>query len=132
MKTLILIISVFFAGAAVAAEQSPWPPVDAPETLEFARVISVTWGAPTQRLNGAPLSVDELSHYELIVKDAAGQHSYRIANTATGADHIIAAVGDHCAVIRAIDTDGLASPWTEQACKMVSSGPGRMTLTIGG
>jgi hypothetical protein len=78
-----------------------------------------------------PLDPKELSHYELILKDNARQHPYTIASTETSAEHIVAAVGEHCAVIRAVDSDGLPSPWSEQACKTLRSGPARMTLTIG-
>lgn len=120
------------ASARAETTEAPWPPQDDPETLTYARVLEVYWTAPTKRMSGAPLSPEELSHYELIVKDANGQHAYTIPANETTADHLVSTEGEHCAVMRAIDADDRAGPWIAPVCDTLGSGPGRVTLTLGG
>lgn len=132
MKALVFTLLILLTSMIAQADTQRWPPVDAPETLEFARILTFTWDAPARRMNGTPLDIDELAQYEIVVKDSRTQHRYTVAGTATSTEHIIAAVGEHCGVIRAIDTDGLASPWSDQACRTIRSGPGRITLRLGG
>lgn len=136
LRIAILTLTILLlAGPSVFAQDgpyTPWPPVDSPTTMNFMQVVTYAWETPTQRMNGVPLHIDELSHYDLIIKDVNRQHAYKIPSPANQADHIIAAIGEHCAVIRAVDTDGRESPWSKPVCDSVSSGPARITLTSGG
>jgi hypothetical protein len=53
---------------------------------------------------------------------------YRVDVPATEHTHLLTKVGEHCVVIRAVDTNGLASPWADQVCVNVQSPPQKMII----
>jgi hypothetical protein len=100
------------------------PTMATAEVVDFSRTLTVKWDAPTARLDGAPLTEDELSKYEL----EHGDNAFDVPSTATSYDLIVSRTGEHCVRIRAVDTDGLVSPWSDQACIMIKAPPMKIRI----
>jgi hypothetical protein len=89
-------------------------------TIARAQTVSVCWDAPTQRVDGTAITVDELDRYEV---EHIGQQVYTVASPNTGFEQDITQYGRHCYRVRVFDTGGLASVWTEEVCRMIVAPP---------
>lgn len=111
MRHLWILMIVLAAVPAFAQEP---PEADAPVVIE--------WDRPTERLDGTPISAEEISGYELgcsvepgtyddarlpVPGGEAQQHETSRADFLPG-------YGDYHCALRAIDTDGRASPWSNE------------------
>lgn len=75
--------------------------------------IQYSWDIPTQRVDGTPLDVAEISHYVIEYIGAGGGPA--TIQTATGADtsYIVTGISTATAKIATVDVDGQQGPWSE-------------------
>lgn len=97
-------------------------PATAQEAPEAAAPIVIEWDRPTARVDGQPLSTDEIAGYQLgcsmqagvydavdlvIPGGAAEEHETRRAD-------ILPGYGEYYCALRTVDTDGRAGPWSNE------------------
>ena len=88
------------------------------------RTATVSWQPVTARTDGTTL--DSVS-YEIVVSQGDAEAAYSTQETSISLQ--VSAPGQLCARARAVDSEGLASEWSEQACKTFAAPPGSVTLT---
>lgn len=88
------------------------------------RSATVSWQPVTARTDGTTL--DSVS-YEIVVSQGDAEAAYSTQETRI--THPVLSAGTVCARARAVDSEGLASEWSEQACKTFAAPPGAVTLT---
>jgi len=77
----------------------------------------LTWDSPTERVDGTPLPISEISHYDLYADGAlltavpGGESTFQSSMEP----------GEHCFAMRAVDTDGRESVFSNEACKVLPS-----------
>lgn len=98
------------------------------EVQEFSNTLTVTWDKPTKRLNGLSLTDQELSHYDVKFIFSGNEVDYRVDHPKTELSHVLTVKGNHCATVRAVDSDGLYSPWADQVCIDVTSPPQKLII----
>lgn len=101
-------------------------PTIAYSAAQYSRTLGYQWDAPTERLDGTPLEPNELAGYELDHNGTIHQ------TTATEIDIVITQTGEHCARVRASDTDGQWSPWSDKLCTMIKAAPAKMIIRFSG
>lgn len=78
----------------------------------------VTWLAPTERVNGDPLSAGDIAGYDLECLTESGTPVYATGLPGNATQHTTAEVfeaGTFYCRMRTIDTDGLVSDWGQSA-----------------
>lgn len=98
------------------------------ETASYSRTLTLKWEAPTARLDGTPLTEDEILRYEIEFNGEA----YKAEPTATHYDVIVSAPGLYCAKIKTVDTDNMESPWSEPACLAIKHAPAKIRIWFDG
>ena len=92
----------------------------------FASTLTLTWTVPTERVNGDPLPIEEISHYDLRCEPVGGGEVTRmeIPATADGGifegqlGSVFPAYGVYDCGLATVDTWGLSSDYV-----MLENGP---------
>lgn len=77
----------------------------------------LTWTSPTERADGTPLPISEISHYDLYADGA-------FLTEVPGGDSTFSsqmAPGEHCFAMKTVDTDGGESVFSNEACAVLPS-----------
>ena len=81
-----------------------------------AGTVSVTWTAPTHRVNGAELPADEISRYDICVDYADSAPGcdgvVHVGGGALSATYAMPAGVGAVFTVRAVDSSGLLSDWS--------------------
>ena len=86
----------------------------------------LTWTSPTERADGTPLPISEISHYDLYADGA-------LLTAVPGGDTTIQSdmsPGEHCFAMKAVDTDGRESVFSNEACAVLPSDAVPNSVTI--
>jgi hypothetical protein len=107
-------LAAFFMGAAHAQEPA------CPEPTEGQ--VVVCWEPPTTRVDGQPLALDEISHYEVgcVAEGLTPADGYAADYTIPGTDQqhetepaaMVDDYGRYACALRTVDTDGRKSTWS--------------------
>ena len=84
----------------------------------------ISWTAPTERTDGTPLTVDEISGYDVFID---GELSTTVPGDATGATVDLAS-GKHCVTVQTIDTSNRRS--VDSVCRDFKAAPNPVVITI--
>ena len=95
-------------------------------TVYAAEDVLIQWTPPTARVDGTPLTIDEIDYYELYVDDI---FSLSIQGNLTFINTTVEP-GNKCFKMRTIDTIGRDGPFSAVSCKDIVSGPGAPTNII--
>jgi len=86
----------------------------------------ITWTSPTERADGTPLPISEISHYDLYADGA-------LLTAVPGGDSTFQSSmdpGEHCFAMKTVDTDGRESVFSNEACKTLPSDSVPNSVTI--
>ena len=120
MRNAVLICLCILLVFGIAASRA--------EVVDYSRTLTLKWEAPTKRMDGAPLTEDELLRYDI---EFHGE-TYTAKPTANHYDVIVSSPGLYCAKIKAVDTDNLSSPWSEPACLAIRHAPAKIRIWFDG
>lgn len=95
---------------------------------QYSRTITSEWERPTERVDGSQLLSSEIARYELEYRIGDSAEIVSVDPAVTAHDRLVLTTGRHCAIIRVVDTGGLASEWSEPACIDVKSAPARIRI----
>lgn len=90
----------------------------------IASTLTLTWEVPTERVNGDPMPIEEISHYELRCSSGNDQLSLTIPSVSdggifeSGMAELFGAYGVYDCSLAVVDTWGLYSDFVE-----VENGP---------
>lgn len=107
---LVVLLSISFALGIFAAFLPS-------SSYGAVRAGTLCWDAPTTRMDGSPLSADDLAGYEVAYDESTH------AVSGTEFDFTIERYGSTCFSVRAVDADGLYSQWSEPVCVTVNAPP---------
>lgn len=82
--------------------------------------ITVTWEPPAERVDGTPITVDELSGYEA---ECSGNVVLDLADGAATEATIALDYGRYDCRMRVYDTEGLVSDWSTVVSVVVNASP---------
>ena len=77
----------------------------------------LAWNSPTERADGTPLPISEISHYDLYADGA-------LLTAVPGGDTTIQSdmsPGEHCFAMKTVDTGGRESVFSNEVCKSLPS-----------
>ena len=100
--------------------------------------VNLSWVAPTTREDGSTLNVGEIWKYEVWWRDPITSTEAMLAEVPQGSTTYatsVSTVGNVCFWLFTIDTTGLRSSKSEEACKVIGGAPGAVTgitITING
>ena len=104
-------------------------------TVAVAKTATIAWEAPTARVDGTPLSAEEIQSYEIFRSVDDGEHLQYLAvpPDPTGLSNAVQtelSTGVHCFYLTTVDTDGTSSEPSDTACLQVKSPPGNPLKVI--
>ena len=113
--SIITVLLVFFIAFLLAFAVMP----------AFAGDLSYTFDPPTTRTDGKPLSADEISHYNGVVRQLSDQSesTFTVPGTDTGFTLPNLVAGDYCVKLSTTDTEGRTDGFSNEVCKTVPEGP---------
>jgi|SRR5210317_937646 len=90
--------------------------------------LSISWNPPMSRVDGTPLTIEEISHYELYMDDVLLTDSIQGTETS----YIISvSTGSKCFKMKTVDIYSRSSPFSNVLCKDIVSAPGApLSITI--
>jgi hypothetical protein len=105
MRKLIVALCAFLPGLAAAN-------------------ISISWVAPTQRVDGSPLAASEIASYQFdVTLNGSALPSFTVPGTATTYTYVDSVKGRYCFKARTVDTAGLQSDPSAEVCRNANPRP---------
>ena len=91
-----------------------------------ANAAELKWDPPTQRMNGTPITSDEIAGYNIYVDgELSGSVSGNLTSTSI---HLDTSTNDkHCVSLQTVDTNGLKSQLSDEKCFNLVSPPNAPT-----
>ena len=90
----------------------------------MADTVTFEWTTPTQREDNTALPLSEIANFRVAyTANGAAQTPFTVANSATTHTLNNVAAGRYCFTITTVDTDGLESVPTSEACRKARPKP---------